>query len=65
MTDEPAAGREMALSLMDKRPSDPGLADDARAAMTLRAGDLLPREILLERLRDTLPAVMRYLATSL
>jgi hypothetical protein len=38
---------------------------DAQATLAIPKGDSLPREILIERVRDTIPAAVRYLATTL
>jgi DNA-directed RNA polymerase specialized sigma24 family protein len=55
--------RRQAEELRDKPHSDPGLMTDAEAILALPTGAALPREILVERLRDTLPSAVRYVLT--
>lgn len=43
-----------------RRVSDPGLSGDADAVRALPEGRALPREILVERLRDAIPEAVRF-----
>ena len=54
------AGRALAADLVAKTHSDPGLMDDAAAALALPEGLALPREVLVERLRSALPQAVRW-----
>lgn len=58
-------GRGLAEELLGKSPSDPGLVADARATLSLPAGNALPREIVVERVRDMIPATLKYLTREL
>lgn len=53
-------GRALAAELVARPHSDPGLNDDAAAALALPEGRALPREILVERLRNALPLAVRW-----
>ncbi len=57
---DPTEGRHQAEELMIRPHSDPGLMEDAAAALSLPDGHPLPRESLVERLRSTLPQAVKY-----
>ena len=61
--DDLTVARRTAEELRDKPHSDPGLMTDAEAILALPLGATLPREILVERVRDTLPSAVRYMLT--
>jgi len=63
--DDAREGRSLAEEILRKPQTDPGLVTDAQATVAIPAGDSMPREILIERIRDTIPAAVRYLATEL
>lgn len=60
---DPAGARELAAELASRARLDPGVATDARTVLALREGDLLPAEILSERLRALLPDLVRLVVT--
>ena len=57
------SGRTFAAELAERPHSDPGLNEDAAAALALPEGRALPREILVERLRHALPLAVRWVLT--
>lgn len=59
-----ASARRRALALTERSHPDPGLLDDAAAALALPEGVALPRETLVERLRDALPQAVRFVLSS-
>ncbi len=61
--DDPNGGRALAEQVVEKQHSDPGLMVDARAALALPVGRSLPREIVVERVRDTITAAVRHVLT--
>jgi hypothetical protein len=63
--DDASEGRELAEEILGRPQSDPALVTDAKATLAIPPGDSIPREILIERIRDTLPSVVRYLTTTL
>jgi hypothetical protein len=63
--DDVTEARKLAEEIMSRSQTDPGLVADAQATLAIPKGDSLPREILIERVRDTIPAAVRYLATTL
>jgi hypothetical protein len=52
---------DIAKGLEARSHSDPGLLADAEAVRALSPGRVLPREILVERLRDVLPGAVRFM----
>jgi DNA-directed RNA polymerase specialized sigma24 family protein len=61
--DDPAGARDLATQVIEKHHSDPGLVADAKSALALPPGRSLPREIVVERVRDTIPAAVRHVLT--
>jgi len=57
--------RALAEELLAKSHSDPGLVADAHATLALPEGSALPREIVIERVRDMIPATLKYLTREL
>ncbi len=57
---DPAAARTCAESAHGRPHADPGLAEDAAYVLALPAARLLPRELVVARLRDLLPEAVRF-----
>lgn len=61
-TDLPGA-QELAREVHALPSPDPGLKDDATCVLALPAGRELPREVLVDRLRDAMTDAVRFVAT--
>jgi DNA-directed RNA polymerase specialized sigma24 family protein len=57
--EDAAHARKVATELLERPRTDPGAVEDAESVLALPDGRALPREILVERLRDVLPEVVR------
>jgi DNA-directed RNA polymerase specialized sigma24 family protein len=57
---DPAAARSCAESAHGRPHADPGLAEDAAYVLALPEARLLPRELVVARLRDLLPEAVRF-----
>ncbi|MEM9193046.1 MAG: hypothetical protein AAGF12_27980 [Myxococcota bacterium] len=60
MGDDPKETHDLANSLEGQARSDPGLKLDLQAVRALPPGRSLPREIVVERLRDCIPGAVRF-----
>ena len=58
--DDPGAARSLAAEVLARYHPDPGLALDAEAVLALPDGRALPRETVVERLRDAIPEAVRF-----
>lgn len=56
---DPSAASRYAKSVQERPHQDPSLAEDAAYVLALPAGRMLPRELLVTRLRDLLPEAVR------
>lgn len=60
---DPTATRAYAESLLSRPHRDPGLAEDTAYVLALPLGRMLPRELVVARLRDLLPEAVRFVLT--
>jgi hypothetical protein len=57
--EDPPRARNLAAELLERPRVDPGAIEDAESVLATPEGRALPREIVVERLRDVLPEVVR------
>lgn len=57
--EDPAGARRLAEKVLERPRVDPGAIDDAESVLAMPESRALPREIVVERLRDVLPEVVR------
>ncbi|MDQ3037829.1 MAG: hypothetical protein M3Y87_35875, partial [Myxococcota bacterium] len=57
--EDPLGARRIAADMLARPRVDPGIVEDAQSVSALGEGRALPREMVIERLRDVLPEVVR------